>query len=107
MENSCKIIYLLEKLFHANVDKIHFFIFFKTNLAISIMDNIVTRERAICIFFCQEYTESNVRKLLKRMESFEDVDICYEENPFKPCIQSNARIESEPSRYKKYTSTMA
>lgn len=65
----------------------------------------ITREQAICIFFCQKYTESNVEKLLKRMENFEDVDFCYDENPLKPILLSNERIDSEPLKYKRYNNS--
>lgn len=46
----------------------------------------ITREQAICIFFCRKYTQFNVVILLKRMDSFEDVDICFDENPCKPFL---------------------
>ncbi|KAI8339787.1 hypothetical protein EDC96DRAFT_427679, partial [Choanephora cucurbitarum] len=62
----------------------------------------ITREKAICIFFYQDYTEFNVEKLLKKLENFEDVDICYDENPFKRILLSNKRIDSNPQKYKKY-----
>ena len=66
------------------------------------MVNNIGREQAICIFFCHKYTESNVEKLLKRMERFEDVDICYEKNPLQPMLLCNDRIDSEPLKCKRY-----
>jgi hypothetical protein len=65
----------------------------------------ITREQAICIFFCQEYTEPNVKELLEKMESFEDVDICYDEDPFEPKLLCNKRIDSEPLKYRRYNSS--
>ncbi|KAI7896772.1 uncharacterized protein EV154DRAFT_395418, partial [Mucor mucedo] len=62
----------------------------------------ITREKAICIFFCQDYTEFNVKELLKKLENFEDIDICYDEDPFKPMLLCNKRIDSNPQKYKKY-----
>lgn len=63
----------------------------------------ITREQAICIFFCQKYTESNAEKLLKRMENFEDVDICYDKNPLQPMLLfCNEKIDFEPLKYKRY-----
>lgn len=62
----------------------------------------ITRGQAICIFFCEKYTEANMEKLLRKMETFEEVDICYENNPLKPLIQSNAAVDSESSKYKRY-----
>lgn len=60
----------------------------------------ITREQAICIFSCREYTQFNMAILLKRMDSFEDVDICYDENPYKPFFITNVQIESEHPKYK-------
>jgi hypothetical protein len=65
----------------------------------------ITKEQAICIFFCHEYTEPNVKKLLKRMESFEDVDICYDKDPLQPILLCNERIDSEPLNYKRYNNS--
>ncbi|KAI8074244.1 uncharacterized protein B0P05DRAFT_547850 [Gilbertella persicaria] len=65
----------------------------------------IAREQAICIFFCHKHTESNVKKLLKRMESFEDVDICYDKNPLQPILLYNERIDCEPLRYKRYNTS--
>jgi len=55
----------------------------------------ITREQAICIFFCQAYTQSNAANLLRRMNSFEDVDVCFDKNPYKPFLLANIKIGSE------------
>lgn len=65
----------------------------------------IAREQAICIFFCHKYTESNVKKLLKRMETFEDVDICYDNDPLQPVLLCNEKINSEPLKYKRYNTS--
>ena len=65
-----------------------------------------SREQAICIFFCHKYTEANVEKLLKRMESFEDVEVCYDKNPLQPMLLCNKRIDSEPLMYKRYNTSL-
>lgn len=62
----------------------------------------ITREQAVCIFFCEKYTQSNVAKLLKRLDNIEDVDICFDENPLKPFLLPNSRINTEPLKYKRY-----
>lgn len=46
-------------------------------------------------FFCLEYAQSNVAKILRRMDSFEDVDVCFDENPYKPFLLANVQIDSE------------
>ncbi|KAI7901361.1 uncharacterized protein BX663DRAFT_514215 [Cokeromyces recurvatus] len=42
-------------------------------------------------------------QFLKRMESFEDVDVCYDNNPMQPMLLCNERIDSEPLKYKRYS----
>ncbi|KAI9301175.1 hypothetical protein BJ944DRAFT_271880 [Cunninghamella echinulata] len=63
----------------------------------------ITREQAICIFFCEEYNEENKTKLVKRIDEFKDMDICYEKDPSKPILMSLTRIYGYPSSYHKYT----
>lgn len=70
------------------------------------MDENITREQALCIFFCLEYTESNVEISLQKMESIKDVDICFEKDPYKPLLHSIERINSNPLRYKRYLSSL-
>jgi hypothetical protein len=64
----------------------------------------IKREKAICIFFFQDYTEFNVEKL-EETGKFEDVDICYDEDPLIPILLCNKRIDSNPQKYKKYNSS--
>lgn len=49
---------------------------------------VITREQAICTFYCKEYNEKNVTKLTKIIDSVKNVDICYLENPFMPILCS-------------------
>lgn len=70
------------------------------------MVEAITREQALCIFFCLEYTESNVTIALKKAEAIKDVDVCFEENPYKPLLHCNERINSNPLKYKRYRSSL-
>lgn len=63
---------------------------------------IITRERAVCIFFDVEYTEENAAKYAKRIEDAENLEICYKENPKHPFLCSKRSMELYPSRYKTY-----
>lgn len=66
----------------------------------------ITREQALCIFFCLEYTKSNVTIALKKVEMIKDVDVCFEENPYKPVLHCNEGINSIPLKYKRYRSSL-
>jgi hypothetical protein len=48
----------------------------------------VTRQQAICMFYCVEYNETNVKRLEKRVNGMEDVDICQENDPEMPVLVS-------------------
>ncbi|KAI7904493.1 uncharacterized protein BX663DRAFT_430986 [Cokeromyces recurvatus] len=64
--------------------------------------NVITREQAICMFFCEEYNEDNVKKLTKEVDDFVNGEICYTEDPTKPFIQSKRTINQNPFLYHKY-----
>lgn len=36
------------------------------------------------------------------MDSFEDVDVCFDENPYKHFLLANVKIDSEHLKYKRY-----
>jgi hypothetical protein len=62
----------------------------------------ITRNQAICMFFHVEYNEQNVAKFSKKIEDFEEVDICYENDPKVPVLVARTKIFSEPLNYKLY-----
>jgi hypothetical protein len=62
----------------------------------------VTREQAICTFFCEEYNESNKARLTKRIDELKDIDICYEKDPRQPILMSLVRINLNPFLYHRY-----
>lgn len=66
-------------------------------------DMDITREKAICMLYCEEYSEENANRLLKIIGNNE-IDICYRTNPLKPALAPISRIFAEPYMYKRYES---
>lgn len=63
---------------------------------------IITGEQAICMFFCEEYNEDNIKKLTKEVDDIINVEICYTEDPTKPIISRKRTINQNPFLYHKY-----
>ncbi|ORX54527.1 hypothetical protein DM01DRAFT_18160 [Hesseltinella vesiculosa] len=59
----------------------------------------ITREQAICILFCEEYSERNIAKLSRRLKDLENMDIVYENNPEMPVLVSIKMINKKPWQY--------
>lgn len=66
-------------------------------------DMDITREKAICMLYCEEYSEENANRLLKIIDKNE-LDICYQTSPLKPALAPIFRIFAEPHIYKRYES---
>ncbi|ORX52021.1 hypothetical protein DM01DRAFT_1337009 [Hesseltinella vesiculosa] len=63
----------------------------------------ITRQQAICMFYCEKYNEDNVIRLSKRIDEMEDVDICYlKDDPTRPFLCSVTTIHSNPFQYHLY-----
>lgn len=62
----------------------------------------ISREQAICIFYCKEFNEENVRSLLKKINKLEELELCYDDDPKYPLLVTRVRINAEHSKYKKY-----
>ena len=62
----------------------------------------ITRQQAICMFYCEKYTQENVAKLSERIEEMEDVDICSLNDPTSPLLQCQKRIHQNPFLYNMY-----
>ncbi|KAI8050015.1 hypothetical protein BDF21DRAFT_404516 [Thamnidium elegans] len=43
---------------------------------------------------------------LRKIGSIKDVDLCFEKDPYKPLLHCNERIDSNPSRYNRYRSSL-
>ncbi|KAG0163497.1 hypothetical protein DFQ29_003047, partial [Apophysomyces sp. BC1021] len=48
------------------------------------------------------FNEHNRIKLLKRIDDFGDIDICYKTDPEKPVLVLKATIHAHPLTYKRY-----
>ncbi|CAO3682609.1 unnamed protein product [Rhizopus stolonifer] len=79
-------------------DLVFSFVSFSNNM------NVITREKAICMFFCEEYNEDNIQKLTKEVDDFVRCEICYTDDPTKPIIQSKRIINQNPYLYQNYQS---
>lgn len=64
----------------------------------------ITREQAICMFYCEEFNESNVIRLTKIIDDLKDIEICYSEDPTEPMLKCITRINNNPFKFKKYIS---
>ncbi|KAI9252800.1 hypothetical protein BDA99DRAFT_443550 [Phascolomyces articulosus] len=56
----------------------------------------VTKGQAACMLFFQEFNEANEIKLLNRIDSIGDVDICYEKDSTEPFLLYIPRIHCNP-----------
>jgi hypothetical protein len=64
----------------------------------------VTREQAICMFYCEEYNETNVTELTKIIDDLKNVEICYLEDPTKPILLCIRTINQDPFHIHTYQS---
>ncbi|KAI8979449.1 hypothetical protein BDF20DRAFT_987710 [Mycotypha africana] len=62
-------------------------------------------EQAICILFCEEYNEDNVKKLTKKVDDFANGEICYIKDPTNPIICSLKTLKAN-SKYHQYPTTL-
>jgi hypothetical protein len=62
----------------------------------------VTREQAICMFYCEEYNETNVAELTKIIDDLKNVEICYLEDPTKPFLCSLKSLKANQLEYHQY-----
>ena len=63
---------------------------------------VVTREQAICMFYCEEYDETNVENLTKEVDAIKNVDICYFDDPLAPVLLCTRTINQNPFKIHKY-----
>lgn len=63
----------------------------------------ITKERALCILFCKEYNQENIKQLVKRIQDLKDMDVCYINDPREPVIVPLDRILLNPYKYQRYT----
>jgi hypothetical protein len=62
----------------------------------------ISREQAVCIFYCEEFNEENASRLLKKIDNIGDLELCYEDDPKHPLLVFRTRVNAEHSIYRKY-----
>ncbi|KAI8077232.1 uncharacterized protein B0P05DRAFT_544144 [Gilbertella persicaria] len=67
---------------------------------------IITREQAICIFYCEPYNKDNVQKFSKIIDDVQNVDICYDKDPRRSFLCSLKSLKLEPSRHHQYLAVL-
>ncbi|KAI8881428.1 hypothetical protein K501DRAFT_334769 [Backusella circina FSU 941] len=68
---------------------------------------IISRDQAICIFYCEPYNEENVTKFSKILDDLKNVEICYGENPKRPMLMCTKTIDGNPFDFHYYKSNCA
>ncbi|KAI8875630.1 hypothetical protein K501DRAFT_233357, partial [Backusella circina FSU 941] len=62
----------------------------------------ITRDQAICRFFCEDYSKENAARLSKKIEEFGSFDVCYENDPKRPVLVHLSVIRNDPTTFKRY-----
>ncbi|KAI7899555.1 uncharacterized protein BX663DRAFT_418464, partial [Cokeromyces recurvatus] len=62
----------------------------------------ISREQAICMFYCQPYNESNISKLSKLIDNVENIEICYSYDPTEPMLISLKTLHTKSFKYHQY-----
>lgn len=62
----------------------------------------ITRDQAICRFFCEDYSKETAARLSKKIEEFGSFDVCYENDPKRPVLLNLANVHSQSSIFKFY-----
>ncbi|ORY88689.1 hypothetical protein BCR43DRAFT_448692, partial [Syncephalastrum racemosum] len=65
----------------------------------------VTKEQALCMLYCEDYTEDNAATLQKRLNDVEDFELCYRDDPTDPVLVSKRKLFCNPFRYHRYASS--
>ncbi|KAG2181862.1 hypothetical protein INT44_008678 [Umbelopsis vinacea] len=64
--------------------------------------SFISKKQALCIFFCEKYTEAAAETLTLRLSSIIGCDICYGDDPQIPMLQTVSRIISMPHLFHEY-----
>ncbi|KAI9257697.1 hypothetical protein BY458DRAFT_518658 [Sporodiniella umbellata] len=59
----------------------------------------ISRNRAICMLFYVEFTKENLEKYKRKIESFGNIEICYNVKPNEPVLVPTKRIRESPHLY--------
>ncbi|KAG1165570.1 hypothetical protein G6F36_013289 [Rhizopus arrhizus] len=63
---------------------------------------IITRDQALCMLFCVEFTPENVAHSEQKIADFGEIDICYEKDLKNPFMNSIVKINGDPFTYQRY-----
>lgn len=63
---------------------------------------IITRDQALCMLFCVEFTPENVAHSEQKIADFGEIDICYEKDLKKPLLALISQIHKTSSTYRPY-----
>ncbi|CEP14846.1 hypothetical protein [Parasitella parasitica] len=66
----------------------------------------ISREQAICMFYCEPYNESNVVKLSKLIDDMNNIEICYSDDPTEPMLISLKSLYASPFKYHQYPASL-
>ncbi|KAG0806776.1 hypothetical protein G6F16_010999 [Rhizopus arrhizus] len=61
----------------------------------------ITRDQAICRFFCEDYSKENAARLSKKIEELGTFDVCYENDPKRPVLVHLSVIRNDPTTFKR------
>ncbi|CAO3684932.1 unnamed protein product [Rhizopus microsporus] len=64
-----------------------------------------SRDFALCVLFGMEFTPDNVIKANSKLESYGDLEVCYDSSERNPMLVPKNRINYDPFTYKRYLST--
>ncbi|KAI9267296.1 hypothetical protein EDC94DRAFT_602833 [Helicostylum pulchrum] len=53
--------------------------------------NTITREKAICMIYCEPYSKARAIDLLNGIENI-GLDVCYKDDPTEPLLYSSANL---------------
>lgn len=64
-----------------------------------------SRDFALCVLFGMDFTPANVIKANSKLESYGDLEVCYDSSEINPILVPKNRINYDPYTYKRYLST--
>lgn len=68
------------------------------------MITTITREQALCLLFCKEHNEDNIKMILEKVALYEDLEIFHAGDPLQPMLLPHVRIHLDPFGFRKYHS---
>ncbi|KAI9485636.1 MAG: hypothetical protein EXX96DRAFT_533975 [Benjaminiella poitrasii] len=63
---------------------------------------MITKNQAVCMFYCEEYTPENIKQLETKLEQVLDLVLCYNKDPTDPVLISRKKLFSNPFKYHEY-----